>query len=229
MEMKKTSRWLQLSAAQGPKECGWVVAQLLPVLIADAKAAIINIEVVEVLAYDKHLRKQCVITPDAYRSALLRIDAPSTATVDAFVASWSGVIQWCGISMYRAKHKRRNWFVNIHAIENTVFDAVDINTLKCDIEISSMRSSGPGGQHVNTTNSAVRVTHRPSGLQVRVDTDRSQHRNKQLAIERLVLLLHEQNQAQIQQHSKNRWQSHQSITRGNAVRVFAGSLFEAVT
>jgi len=58
---------------------------------------------------------------------------------------------------------------------------------ECDVDV--FRSSGPGGQGVNTTDSAVRLTHRPTGLVVVCRQERSQHRNKSLCLERLRLRL----------------------------------------
>ncbi len=89
-----------------------------------------------------------------------------------------------------------------------------------------MRSSGPGGQHVNKTNSAVRITHLPTGIKIKVESERSQHRNKQIAIERLFLLLQTGYENERQQDEHNRWLSHYRVERGKAKRTFTDSDFK---
>src|SRR4249919_1458255 len=64
--------------------------------------------------------------------------------------------------------------------------ALDRETLEREVEIDVFRSSGPGGQHVNKTNSALRLTHWPSGVAVVAQDSPSQHRNREIAFERLA-------------------------------------------
>jgi peptide chain release factor len=83
-----------------------------------------------------------------------------------------------------------------------------------------MRSSGPGGQHVNKTESAVRAKHLPSGITVVASERRSQHQNKAEALERLqekVSLWHIQQAAD---KAMDQWQQHNTLERGNSIRTF---------
>ena len=67
-----------------------------------------------------------------------------------------------------------------------VFFSTDRETLEGEVRIDTYRASGPGGQHVNKTNSAIRITHKPSGIVVIAQDSSSQFRNKETAFERLV-------------------------------------------
>lgn len=223
MESKKNAVvWLQLSAGQGPKECGWVVAQLIKRLLHNAQKHSISAELVESLAFEKAMRKQNLIEIDAYLSGLIRLEG---AGVEAYAESWVGPIQWQGESPYRPKHKRCNWFAGIEFVSVNGAQEVDIRQLAREVDMEAMRSGGPGGQHVNMTSSAVRITHRPSGVQIRVESDRSQHRNRQLAMERLQMILAAGIEAEGRAQVRDRWLKHYQVKRGSPVRVFQGADF----
>ncbi len=216
------SVWLTFSAGQGPKECGWVVAQLIQRIVCEAQQHNIQAEVFDALAFDKQLRHQNLIRPDALLSANIRL---SGTKAHHFAKQWEGGIRWQGDSPYRPKHKRINWFVGVEIVNNDETHGLSLENLAKEVTMETMKSQGPGGQHVNKTQSAVRLTHRPSGLQVRAETDRSQHRNKKIALERLQLLLIQQAHHQRQQTNKERWLQHQRVPRGNSKRCFYGHDF----
>jgi peptide chain release factor len=214
--------WLQLTAGQGPKECAWVVAQLCQKILQAADNAELSIERVETLAFDKLLRHQGVIEPDAYLSVLLRLEGKEANT---FARQWQGTIKWQGESPYRPRHKRINWFVGVALVSIAETQKVELKKLEREVDFESMRAKGPGGQHVNKTNSAVRITHRSTGLQVRIESDRSQHRNKRIALERLQLLLSQKSENEKKSLENSRWLHHYDVKRGNPIRVFYGQDF----
>lgn len=154
---------LQLSSAQGPEECCLAVKKALDRLIKEAARQDVVVTVLET---------ETGRYSDTLRSALISLDGDNAW---ALSESWCGTIQWICPSPYRPHHGRKNWFLGIGrftADEQEQSDAIRYETL---------RSSGPGGQHVNKTDSAVRATHLASGISVKVQSERSQHANKRLA------------------------------------------------
>jgi peptide chain release factor len=112
--------------------------------------------------------------------------------------------------------RRKNWFVGVEVL----MPPTDARFDPRDVCFETMRASGPGGQHVNRTESAVRVTHVPTGLQASASEERSQHRNKALAVARLSRKLEGLRDQQRSAAERGRWQAHQALERGNPVRVF---------
>ncbi|MBK5963049.1 peptide chain release factor H [Thiocystis minor] len=205
--MSDATLWLQLSAGRCPAECEWVVGRLAPLLIRDLTA--------QGLAVEEIARVSGEHGGDA-RSILLRVSGPDASLS---VRSWLGTIQWIGASPYRPRHQRKNWFVSVAAFAEPAADRWD----DAAIRIETLRASGPGGQHVNCTESAVRVTHLPTGLSTVAQEERSQHLNRRLALARLVALLAERADQQVRAAEDQRWRQHTQLERGNAVRVYRGA------
>jgi peptide chain release factor 1 len=102
----------------------------------------------------------------------------------------------------------------------SVPEATDFRLNERDLDIHTTRGSGPGGQHRNKTETEVEITHRPTGLKVRCGAERSQHRNKQLAMEILAARLAEnERQARIQGRNMTRREQIGSGQRGDKIRT----------
>lgn len=196
--------WIQITAGTGPVECAWAAAGVLEVLERDAAQHQLTLRQLEAAPGPE---------PGTIESALLALE--ESAAAGSFLASWQGTIQWVGKSPWRPHHKRKNWFVGVAILKPLEESQLDLKDLAWD----TMRASGPGGQHVNRTESAVRVTHRPTGIQVVAMEERSQLRNRKLALARLAAKLEEQQQQRQGQKQAERWRTHQSLERGNPVRI----------
>ncbi|MFA5965100.1 MAG: peptide chain release factor H [Sphingomonas sp.] len=197
---------LHLSSGQGPKECEWVVAQLAHALCREGTAAGLACELVEPIE-----------GPAA--SALLRI---SGAEAEALVAGCIGTIRWIGTSPFRPLHKRRNWFVGVQRVRS---EAETPDLRDEDIRYQTLRASGPGGQHVNKTDSAVRATHLPTGLATLSQDQRSQFANKKIARLKLAMLLDDQRRADEAGGKRALWDQNRELECGNAVRTYEGERF----
>jgi peptide chain release factor len=153
------------------------------------------------------------------KSALLALES---ADAESFAASWEGTIQWIAKSPCRPNHKRKNWFVAVEMFAPVEHPQWSL----AELRIEAMRSSGPGGQHVNKTNSAVRVTHLPTGTTVVAREERSQHQNRRLALARLAQILNRRDADAEDETRRKRWEQHAELERGNPVRVYVGLEFK---
>jgi peptide chain release factor len=201
---------IQITSGRGPAECTRVVARVLQILMDESRSLGLDVQVLQKIAGDEN---------GTVETALLSIEGEQTFS---FVASWIGTIQWIGESEIRKDHKRKNWFIGIFEVES----AENLEVKDTDISYQAMRSSGAGGQHVNKVSSAIRATHLPTGIQVVAMDSRSQHQNKKLAYERLLVKIREKHFESLKTNELTQWKNQMQIERGNPVRTFVGSDFK---
>lgn len=198
---------LHLSAGQGPKECQWVVANLARIFAREAKAQGLDCKLLE-------------RTGDTAASLLLSVEGEGC---EGFAADRIGTIRWIGNSPFRPRHKRKNWYAGVSLAPSPA----DTPQLKdADIKYQAIRASGPGGQHVNKTDSAVRATHEPTGLSVVSQEQRSQFANKKIARLKLAIALEETREASKANSKTDLWRQNRDLERGNEVRCYEGGKFK---
>lgn len=208
---------IQLSAGQGPSECALAVALCMRHLIQAARTSGLTLEMIG---------EEPGQVSGTFKSVTLQLDADQLSPLQLeFLVGWQGTMQWICKSPYRPRHGRKNWFFNVELWEIDETEPLDERAF----EVRTCKASGAGGQHVNTTDSAVQITHIPTGISVRVQTERSQHRNRQLA----WVLMRQKLAGQAEQHrgvvkGAMRMQHHQ-LERGRAVRIFEGPRFRERT
>jgi peptide chain release factor len=211
MSVGTTLRWVQITSGRGPAECELAVSHVLECFLKEALQVSLKVEVLEKVRGEKD---------DIYQSVLLSIIGDS---LSPFLKRWQGTLQWICESPYRRTHKRKNWFVGVNILE-ALESHKDINA--ADLRFETMRASGAGGQHVNTTDSAVRLIHVPTGLTAFAQEERSQHMNKKLAIARLVIAFDERSASARSEKNQEKRNKHYELERGNPIRVFVGKDFK---
>lgn len=201
---------IQITSGRGPAECAWVVAKVLREFLAELKKKEIDYEVLNrVEGSEKR----------TLNSVSVMVKAP---LLKPYLATWIGTILWVGKSPYRKFHKRKNWFIGFEVFEIEQIDHLNMK----DVIFQTMRASGPGGQHVNKVETAVRAVHVPSGIAAVGSDTRSQKINKGIALGKLKRELEELKMKQLSEVNATRWGSHNQLKRGNPVRVYRGDDFK---
>ena len=200
--------YLQITSGRGPVECCRVVTEVLEMILTEAKLKGLEAEIVDC---------EKGVEPRTMFSAVLLLQGEN---LNDFSATWEGTVQWIAQSPYRKFHKRKNWFVGVRKLVVPAISEWD----ERDFSFQTLRASGPGGQHVNKTESAIRAIHTPTGTIATASENRSQLQNKRLAMERLQVKLVTQKQEKIIAATQQNWQNHNILIRGNPVKTIKKEL-----
>ena len=136
-----------------------------------------------------------------------------------WLKSESGIHRLVRISPFDSGARRHTSFASVW-IYPVVNENIDIEIIEKDLRIDTYRSSGAGGQHVNTTDSAVRITHMPTKIVVQCQNERSQHKNKETCMNMLRARLYDFEMKKREQQNKNVESSKSEIGWGHQIRSY---------
>ncbi len=136
-----------------------------------------------------------------------------------YLKSEHGVHRLVRLSPFDADHARHTSFALVEVLPE-VGQAAEVSLNPDDLKIEAFRSSGPGGQHMQKTSSAVRITHIPTGLVASCQSQRSQHQNKEVALKVLQARLLELERAKRAEERARLKGGHQSAAWGNQIRSY---------
>ncbi len=139
----------------------------------------------------------------------------------------SGVHRLVRISPYDSQARRHTSFASAW-VYPVIDDSIDIEVNESDCRIDTYRASGAGGQHVNTTDSAVRITHIPTGIVVQCQNDRSQHKNRATAWSMLKARLYEAELQKREEAANSEAASKTAIGWGHQIRSYVLQPYQLV-
>ncbi len=140
------------------------------------------------------------------------------------INSWIGTILWKCQSPIRKTHKRKNWYIKTVILEKNRTDNYDLS----DISFQAFRASGPGGQHRNKVETAIRATHKKSGITVTSTDGKSQQQNKNKALSKLKQSFDEINMSNAKIQNLKQWSAQIEVERGNPIQTFIGLNFKPI-
>lgn len=141
----------------------------------------------------------------------------------SYVYGWlrteSGVHRLVRKSPFDSNNKRHTSFAAVF-ISPELDDSIEIDINPADLSVDTYRASGAGGQHVNKTDSAIRITHNPTGIIVQCQSDRSQHKNRAQAMKQLRAKLYELERQKLDEKQQALAANKKDITWGSQIRSY---------
>lgn len=138
-----------------------------------------------------------------------------------------GVHRLIRISPFDSSGRRHTSFASISVLPE-IMENVEVNINPEELRIDTYRSSGAGGQHVNKTDSAVRITHLPTGIVVQCQNERSQHANRLCAMKILTAKLYDLKQKEVENNLQNLKGEYKEIAWGSQIRTYTLNPFNLI-
>ncbi len=158
------------------------------------------------------------------KSSILKVSGPY---MYGWLKSESGVHRLVRISPFDSGARRHTSFASVW-IYPVLDDSIKIEIKEKDIRVDTYRSSGAGGQHVNTTDSAVRITHLPTNIVVQCQNERSQHKNKETCFNMLKARLYKHEIEKKEEASENLAKTKKDIGWGHQIRSYVLQPYQLV-
>ena len=213
-EADNNSAYLEIHPGAGGTESQDWAEMLLRMYIRWSESKGYKVEVVEKTQGDEA----------GLKSVTIKIDGNNAY---GWLKTESGIHRLVRISPFDSQKRRHTSFASIW-IYPVIDENIEIDLKESDCRIDTFRASGAGGQHVNTTDSAVRITHIPSKIAVQCQAERSQHKNKATAWSMLRARLYEMELQKKEEDSQEQLENRSEIGWGHQIRSYVLQPYQMV-